>query len=192
MNGAEMKNFATADAPFASARVGAGAAFVSEVDESDGSIALYSPTVAVVNNISLDHKSMEELRALFARLRRQGADARCSTSTTPRPRALARGRAGAADHHLQPQRRRRPTSSAGPPTPAPGRRRLPGHRARAATAPRSRLQVPGLHNVANALAAIAAARALGVDLARRGRGARRLHRHPPAASTWWATAAASP
>src|SRR5580698_9595945 len=66
VNGAEMKNFATPDAPFASAKVGAGEAFIAEVDESDGSIALYSPTVAVVNNISLDHKSMEELRALFS------------------------------------------------------------------------------------------------------------------------------
>ena len=40
MNGAIMKNFATADAPFASALVGEGDAFISEVDESDGSIAL--------------------------------------------------------------------------------------------------------------------------------------------------------
>src|SRR5436853_4015434 len=43
MNGAVMKNFATADAPFASALVGDGRIFVSEVDESDGSIALYRP-----------------------------------------------------------------------------------------------------------------------------------------------------
>ena len=35
------------------------------MDESDGSIAYFEPRVAVVNNISLDHKSMEELRALF-------------------------------------------------------------------------------------------------------------------------------
>jgi UDP-N-acetylmuramate--alanine ligase len=65
MNGAVMKNFRTPDAPFASARVGGGDLFVSEVDESDGSIALYRPTVAVLNNVSLDHKSLEELRALF-------------------------------------------------------------------------------------------------------------------------------
>jgi UDP-N-acetylmuramate--alanine ligase len=65
MNGAVMKNFATADAPFASARVGAGQVFVSEVDESDGSIALYRPKVAVLGNVSLDHKSLEELRELF-------------------------------------------------------------------------------------------------------------------------------
>ncbi len=65
MNGAVMKNYAGSDAPFASARVGKGGLFVSEVDESDGSIALYRPSVSVLLNVSLDHKSMEELRALF-------------------------------------------------------------------------------------------------------------------------------
>ena len=65
MNGAVMKNFASSDAPFASARVGGGGVFVSEVDESDGSIALYDPTVAVLSNVSLDHKSLAELRSLF-------------------------------------------------------------------------------------------------------------------------------
>jgi UDP-N-acetylmuramate--alanine ligase len=65
MNGAVMKNFATPDAPFASALVGKGDAFISEVDESDGSIALYRPAVAVIGNISLDHKGLEELRQLF-------------------------------------------------------------------------------------------------------------------------------
>ncbi|HEX5183531.1 MAG TPA: Mur ligase family protein [Allosphingosinicella sp.] len=65
MNGAVMKNFATPDAPFASALAGGGDVFVSEVDESDGSIALYRPTIAVLNNVSLDHKTLEELRGLF-------------------------------------------------------------------------------------------------------------------------------
>jgi UDP-N-acetylmuramate--alanine ligase len=55
MNGAVMKNLVAPDAPFASARVGGGGAFVAEVDESDGSIALYRPKVAVLGNISLDH-----------------------------------------------------------------------------------------------------------------------------------------
>ena len=65
MNGAVMKNFVSDEVPFASARVGQGDVFVSEVDESDGSIALYRPSVAVLLNVSLDHKGMEELRALF-------------------------------------------------------------------------------------------------------------------------------
>ncbi len=65
MNGAVMANFARADAPFASALVGDGDVFVSEVDESDGSIALYRPGVAVLNNVSRDHKELDELRDLF-------------------------------------------------------------------------------------------------------------------------------
>ncbi|RPF70586.1 glutamate ligase domain-containing protein [Aurantiacibacter spongiae] len=65
MNGAVMKNFVTDDQPFASAVVGGGDTFVSEVDESDGSIALYRPEVALLLNVSLDHKSMHELRGLF-------------------------------------------------------------------------------------------------------------------------------
>src|ERR1700720_2578015 len=65
MNGADMKNFIDGGSPFASARIGEGDVFVSEVDESDGSIAFFEPRVAVVNNISLDHKSLDELRSLF-------------------------------------------------------------------------------------------------------------------------------
>src|SRR5437868_10384270 len=65
MNGAIMNNFVAADLPFASARIGDGEAFVSEIDESDGSIAFFAPRIAVVNNISLDHKPLDELRRLF-------------------------------------------------------------------------------------------------------------------------------
>src|SRR3954447_20776885 len=65
MNGAIMKDFIAMDSPFASARIGDGEIFVSEIDESDGSIASFAPRIAVVNNISLDHKSLEELRSLF-------------------------------------------------------------------------------------------------------------------------------
>ncbi|WP_428027761.1 glutamate ligase domain-containing protein [Altererythrobacter sp.] len=65
MNGAVMKNFISEDRPIASAVVGGRSIFVSEVDESDGSIALYRPAVGVLLNVSLDHKSMEELRQLF-------------------------------------------------------------------------------------------------------------------------------
>jgi len=65
VNGAVMKNFVNAAIPFASAVVGDPNLVVSEVDESDGSIALFTPTIAVLNNIALDHKSIEELRVLF-------------------------------------------------------------------------------------------------------------------------------
>ncbi|MEO0698209.1 MAG: Mur ligase family protein [Pseudomonadota bacterium] len=65
MNGAVMKNFISEDTPFASSRMGRPQIFVSEVDESDGSIALYRPTIGVLLNVSLDHKSIEDLRVLF-------------------------------------------------------------------------------------------------------------------------------
>ena len=65
MNGAVMKNFANAERPFASAVAGGQSLYVSEVDESDGSIALYRPAVGILLNVSLDHKSLEELRQLF-------------------------------------------------------------------------------------------------------------------------------
>jgi UDP-N-acetylmuramate--alanine ligase len=65
MNGAVMKNFITPDQPHASAVVGSRSIYVSEVDESDGSISLYRPAVGVLLNVSLDHKSMDELRVLF-------------------------------------------------------------------------------------------------------------------------------
>jgi len=66
INGAVMKNFVSADIPFASSVVGDPDLVVTEVDESDGSIALFSPTIAVLNNIAIDHKTMDELRTLFA------------------------------------------------------------------------------------------------------------------------------
>ncbi|MBR1825159.1 MAG: UDP-N-acetylmuramate--alanine ligase [Alphaproteobacteria bacterium] len=38
---------------------------VVEADESNGSIDLYNPYIALINNISADHKSLEELTVLF-------------------------------------------------------------------------------------------------------------------------------
>lgn len=66
VNGGEMVNFSTDDG-FGNYRVSKGdnAPFVAETDESDGSIALYTPTISVLNNIAQDHKSMEELESLF-------------------------------------------------------------------------------------------------------------------------------
>ena len=160
VNGAEMKNFVTTDAPFASARVGAGDAFIAEVDESDGSIALYAPTVAVVNNISLDHKSMEELRTLFAGF---AAEARhvVLNLDNAETAALAAGldAARTATFSL-----RDPAAGvlAGPRTLTPDGIGFTVT-ARGISADVA-LRIPGEHNAANALAALAATDALGVPL----------------------------
>ena len=160
VNGAEMKNFASADAPFASAKVGAGPAFIAEVDESDGSIALYSPTIAVINNVSLDHKSMEELRALFSGFAAKARRVVLNLDNAETA-ALAPGLdpASIASFSLSDPAA---TFVAGP------RMLTPGGIGFAVTARGKTadvvLQIPGEHNVANALAAIAAADALGVEL----------------------------
>lgn len=162
MNGAVMKNFVRPDAPFASARVGSGSLFVSEVDESDGSIALYRPTVAVLLNVSLDHKSMAELRDLFgaflaraemAAVNLDDAEAAALIGTAAQaisfgieapgamigvqPGSIVEGPAGLSAAILD----RRDGSSY-----------------------QLQLRVPGRHNLANALAALAAVSAAQVPL----------------------------
>lgn len=162
MNGAVMKNFVVRDVPFASALVGDEKVFVSEIDESDGSIARYFPAVAVLGNVAHDHKSMEELRALFA-----GFLVRAKKSVVNRDNAEA---ADLADH--LPAGRVIGFSLCDPAAdlfadavaPAPDGIAFTLH-ARGEGAIPVRLKVPGRHNVSNALAAIGAALACGIPAA---------------------------
>ncbi len=163
MNGAVMKNFMTPEIPFASAAVGRGDVFVSEVDESDGSIALFSPRIAVLNNVAHDHKSMDELRALFAAfagkariavLNLDNAETRALAEALPRERVATFALADpAAD------------VTAGALDPAPDAIAFTVRERATGASATVRLAMPGAHNAANALAAIAAARALGIALA---------------------------
>jgi len=160
MNGAVMKNFVTPSAPFASALVGDPELFVSEVDESDGSIALYTPEIAVLTNISLDHKEMAELRQLFAGflnaakkavLNLDDPETRILADSVPGDKVVGYGfdSPGAAFMGKDLQLLPNGVTFA---LEAEGERH------------EVRLGVPGRHNASNALAAIAAARALGVWL----------------------------
>jgi len=159
MNGAVMKNFVGADAPFASALVGEGPDFVAEVDESDGTIALYTPRIAVLNNIAHDHKSMDELRALFGAFL-----AKAETAIVNLDNAEAAVLRHKSKHTLT-------FGLDNPDADYCARNLTPAidgvafdvtERATGAAA-RVRLKTPGRHNVSNALAALAAARAAGVD-----------------------------
>ncbi|MBW3559392.1 MAG: UDP-N-acetylmuramate--alanine ligase [Proteobacteria bacterium] len=154
MNGAEMKLFG------ASALPGGGETFVSEVDESDGSIALYRPTIAVVNNVALDHKTMEELRGLFADFVR-GARTAVLNLDNPETASLARDHPGALTYSLSDPKAQLLAQAVRPASDGIGFtvNGLP-----------VKLQVPGRHNVANALAALAAATAVGVPLEDAARG----------------------
>lgn len=113
--------------------------FVAEVDESDGSIALFNPSCAVLTNISLDHKPMAELEKIFGEFTARAKTAVTGdiTFSTDNPSAafFARDIVPLDD---------------GVSFTVKG---IPVH-----------LRVPGRHNVANALAALAAAHAAGVSL----------------------------
>lgn len=66
MNGGVIENFdKSAASPFPNMRTGKSEVFVTETDESDGSIALYDPAIAVLNNIALDHMPLNELKKIF-------------------------------------------------------------------------------------------------------------------------------
>ena len=160
MNGAVMKNFVADDAPFASSRVGDGGIMVSEVDESDGSIALFDPEIAVLNNVSLDHKSLEELRQLFGDFagkakyciwNRDDAETAALVDSLALENAISFGFSEGADFRAidieeAPIGSRFILQAQGSDFPV-------------------EMQVPGQHNIANALAAIAGASAAGVPVA---------------------------
>ncbi len=163
MNGAIMKNYGTG------ARVGSGDVFVSEVDESDGSIALYQPTVAVLNNVAVDHKSMEELRALFGDFLARAERSVVNADNAEAESLLPRESVGAATAI--------PTGS--PLSPgnitfglvsladlrATDLEKRPDGVDFTLGDVRITLAVPGRHNVANALAALGATISIGIPLA---------------------------
>jgi UDP-N-acetylmuramate--alanine ligase len=158
MNGAVMKNFVTPSAPFASALVGDPELFVSEVDESDGSIALYRPEIAVLTNISLDHKELIELRQLFAHflnasrkavLNLDDPETRALSEAVPGDKVIGYGFDSPGAEFMGKDLQLQPAGVAFALEAESERHEV-------------QLQVPGRHNASNALAAIAATRALGV------------------------------
>ena len=124
---------------------------VVEADESDGSLVRYAPALGVILNLQRDHKEMEEVAAMFAVLRARSREA-LVIGEDENLDALAGGalrfgfgpRAGIRGVSVE------LTSS--------GSSFSVDNVAFA-------LPVPGRHNVANALAAIAAARSVDVPLA---------------------------
>ena len=142
------------------ARSGAGEWVVAESDESDGSFLLLHPTVAVVTNIELDHvdhwATMDELQGAFTTfLGRVPEDGTAilpagddSLALPTRGRVITFGLEG--DVHAENV------------TPSPSGTHfdlLIGGDSSAV-----QLQVPGSHNVSNALAAAAAAHAVGLEV----------------------------
>jgi UDP-N-acetylmuramate--alanine ligase len=156
MNGAVMKNFISPETPFASSLVGQGNAFISEVDESDGSIALYTPDIALLNNIARDHKSMAELRLLFggfiskarvAVLNLDNEEVARLAANLPVDRVITYSLGEKAADLVAADIVERPDGIDF-----------------SVNGVAVSLQVPGRHNASNALAALAAATAAGISL----------------------------
>src|SRR3954468_23017236 len=162
MNGAIMKNFIAMDSPFASARIGDGAAFVSEVDESDGSIALFAPRVAVVNNISLDHKSLDELRKLFRDFVAKAETVVLNLDNEETAALLPDLKPGQALTYSLAKAEADLLASS--PAPAPTGIAFAVSARGSGEVVEVKLNVPGRHNIANALAALCAAKTCGVAL----------------------------
>lgn len=162
VNGAVMKNFVTPDEPFASAVSGGSDLFVSEVDESDGSIALFSPRVAVLNNIAFDHKPLDELRALFQDFVGKAETAVLNLDNDETAAIAANLGAG----HARTYSLVEPSADlyADDLVPAPDGIAFNVTEQASGLTVEVKLPMPGAHNVANALAALAAARACGVPI----------------------------
>ena len=144
------------------ARSGSSDLIVAESDESDGSFLLLSPHVSVVTNIEMDHvdhwSSMDELTEAFERF--MGSTAADGTIVVPAGGAIEEmGRASG---------RRVITFGSGGDVSADDMQ-VEGHETRFmlshadATMP-VRVHALGAHNVANALAAIAATLAVDLDI----------------------------
>jgi UDP-N-acetylmuramate-alanine ligase len=127
---------------------GASDLLVVEADESDGSVVRYAPAVGVVLNLQRDHREMGEVAAMFETFRRRTRGTFVVGEDVP----LAAPAAGEVVFGFGPRADLRATDVA----------LAPDGAAFTAAGVRFRLPVPGRHNVANALAAIAACRAVGV------------------------------
>lgn len=140
-----------ADGLIGNAHAGDSDLLVVEADESDGSLVRYTPAVGVILNLQRDHKEVEEVAAMFATLRARTRDTLVvgdDEALDPfAGRALRFGLSAGAD--------------------------IRGTDIQmSADSSRFRvddtvfeLPVPGAHNIMNALAAIAACRAVDVPLA---------------------------
>ena len=127
---------------------------VIEADESDGTIALYNPTLAILTNISLDHKPLDELQPLFRDFCTRATDAAVVNRNCARSMALTQGV------------RRRVTFGVDCRDADVQVREidlLPDGVQCAVNGIPCRLRVPGQHNASNAAAAIAACRVLGIS-----------------------------
>ncbi len=145
------------------ARAGRGGITVVEADESDGTLALYSPDIAIVTNIDFDHMehfaSVEAFEDCFLTYIRQtrrrliycADDPRAARLGSRAAQAVSYGLTAGADYRAESLHEQGTATDF----------TLFHHREQLGS---FRVPAPGRHNVLNALACIAAGRELGLDL----------------------------
>jgi UDP-N-acetylmuramate--L-alanine ligase len=139
-----------ADGLVGNAYAGASDLLVVEADESDGSLVRYAPAVGVILNLQRDHKEINEVAAMFATLRARTRE----TLVVGDDKTLDHFAGGALRFGLSPRADVRGEDVA--------LEAASSHFRVEDT--KFTLPVPGAHNVMNALAAIAACRAVDVPL----------------------------
>lgn len=143
------------------AGIGSGKALVVEADESDGTLSRYTPDYAVITNIEQDHVehfgSMDALRRCFGKFVQSTRKAVIYCADDPGATALCEGWIKAISYGFADNAAIR------------GTRIIPGAESSRFTVSSKgrrlgsvRLPLPGRHNVANALAAIAVALEMGL------------------------------
>ncbi len=160
MNGGQVVSFLEKGLS-GNALVGTGELFVAETDESDGSIALFMPDIAVLNNITLDHKPLDELRPLFAGFVSKTKSAAVINLDDPEAAELAHLNKNTVTFAIEHPQARFCAENLSP-QPTGMHFMLRDHES--GEVAEVNLQVPGRHNVLNALAAIAACCAAGIPL----------------------------
>jgi len=145
---------------FGSLRVGAGEWFVVETDESDGSVAEFAPAIALLSNLSRDHKEVDEtarnFEAMLAKTRERivvnAGDGALARVHLPAELPVLAVAAGDAETWMTPEFR------------AEAIRLYPDRVEFTVRGTVTRVPFPGSLTVENALLAIGAAVAAGVPL----------------------------
>lgn len=162
MNGGIFLNYAKQN-PYSTAFVGQGDMFVTEIDESDGidAVVRFAPDIAVIHNISLDHQPMEELKQMFAGFLSKTQTAVLNADDDI---VIAMGKSFGGKVITYSAMGNQADITASRMIPHPDG--IEADVAYAGTTARMKLQLPGNHNVSNALAAIAVGVSLGLTLER--------------------------
>jgi UDP-N-acetylmuramate--alanine ligase len=156
IGGGIIKNFESEKGQLSNALCGASDIMCVETDESDGSIVLYTPRISILTNITKDHKEVPELQRLFAEFIRNTRDTIIINYDCPLARKIDTAKKNLVTYGIEQKAditaRHISLSPEGSSFSAAGAD--------------FQLRVLGVHNISNALAAIAACRLIDLPLPR--------------------------